>query len=71
MEPGALVADRAVDIGVDEVLSRALQGPRGVAEPVEVRDGGDVDQDRGPDPVLRADPAERGRLVEVVVFGPR
>ena len=58
----ALVADRAVDVGVHEVLARTLHAPDGAAEPVEARRVRGVEDERRPDAALQARPSQRVRV---------
>ena len=58
----ALVADRAVDVGVHEVLARTGHAPHGAAELVEARRVRGVEDERRPDAALQARPSQRVRV---------
>ncbi len=59
VEARALVADRAVHIGIDEVLARATDPQGGRAELLEGGGADRLERDRGPDRVLTARPSHR------------
>ena len=58
----ALVADRAVDVGVDEVLARALHAPRRAAELLEAGRVRGVQDERRTDAAVEPRPPQRVRL---------